>query len=191
MSLFVCENGFISINPPLTGSRLGSLSTRTTNPIFLSQFQQLLEVAGIRVHIENPYQYITKGEMLKNCCDQALLQILATRSTSCSRFTRFKYKHCGRCLPCLIRRAAFHASDIPDTTQYVFADLSRDDLDHARFDDVRSVAMAIALWREDGVDAWVRPALNATTLGNLSRYLGVIDRGMEELDAFFESMNIN
>ena len=33
--LFVCENGFISINPSLTPMRLGSLSTRTTHPAYI------------------------------------------------------------------------------------------------------------------------------------------------------------
>lgn len=30
----------------LTGARLGSLSTRTTHPIFIRQFQELLDAAG-------------------------------------------------------------------------------------------------------------------------------------------------
>ena len=36
VTLYMCENGFISINPPLTDARLGSLSTRTTHPVYLS-----------------------------------------------------------------------------------------------------------------------------------------------------------
>ncbi len=38
--LYVCENGFISINPPLTDARLGSLSTRTTHPVFLTSLPE-------------------------------------------------------------------------------------------------------------------------------------------------------
>ena len=34
--LYACENGLISINPPLTDARLGSLSTRTTHPVYLA-----------------------------------------------------------------------------------------------------------------------------------------------------------
>jgi len=52
VTLYVCENGFISINPPLTTSRLGSLSTRTTHPVFVDQFQDLLTTAGLSVKIE-------------------------------------------------------------------------------------------------------------------------------------------
>ncbi len=43
--LYVCENGFIALNPPLTGSRLGSLSTRTAHPEFLGRFQAILSAA--------------------------------------------------------------------------------------------------------------------------------------------------
>ena len=67
---YVCENGFIALNPPLTGARIGSLSTRTAHPVFLKQVQQILDTAGLRVRIENPYQLTTKGEMLASCADQ-------------------------------------------------------------------------------------------------------------------------
>ena len=106
VTLYVCENGFISINPPLTDARLGSLSTRTTHPVYIGLFQQLLDEAGLRVKLENPYQFQTKGEMLKGCADQAFLRKYAHTSTSCGRYARNGYKHCGRCLPCLIRRNA-------------------------------------------------------------------------------------
>jgi hypothetical protein len=54
VTLYVCENGFISINPPLTGTRLGSLSTRTTHPFYIRLFQELLDAAGLRVTFANP-----------------------------------------------------------------------------------------------------------------------------------------
>ncbi|MGC0239576.1 Qat anti-phage system QueC-like protein QatC [Arthrobacter sp. SD76] len=105
--VYVCENGFIAINPPLTNARIGSLSTRTAHPEFLGRIQQVLDDAGLRVRIENPYAEKTKGEMLQECLDQPLLMTEAAISTSCGRFQRFNYQHCGRCVPCQIRRAAF------------------------------------------------------------------------------------
>ena len=131
VTLYVCENGFISINPPLTTARIGSLSTRTTHPVFMGQFQQLLDAAGLKVTIENPYQFKTKGEMLRECTDQAFLQTHAANTTSCGRFGFFGYRHCGRCVPCLIRRAAFHLWGVTDTTGYVYEDLGKNDSDHA------------------------------------------------------------
>src|SRR6266481_1136836 len=111
------------LNPPLTGARIGSLSTRTAHPEFLNRMQGILETAGLRVRIENPYQLKTKGEMLIECRDQDLLKEEAPRSTSCGRFQRFAYRHCGRCVPCQVRRAAFLAWNEPDTTDYVYAPL--------------------------------------------------------------------
>lgn len=107
VTLYVCENGFIALNPPLTGGRLGSLSTRTTHPVVFALLQQVLDAAGLRVRIVNPYKFKTKGEMLRECLNQELLAVHAHQTTSCGRFKQFGYSHCGRCVPCQVRRAAF------------------------------------------------------------------------------------
>lgn len=190
VTLYICENGFISLNPPLTGTRLGSLSTRTTHPLFFRLFQQLLSSADIRVQLENPYQYMTKGEMIRACTNQALLKENAHISTSCGRYARHKYQHCGRCVPCLIRRAAFHASDIPDCTGYVYANLSRDDDAHARYDDVRSAAMAVTAAETEGVSNWARPVLSSAVLGDVTDYTDLVTRGIRELGAFLRSEQV-
>lgn len=182
--LFVCENGFIAINPPLTGGRIGSLSTRTAHPEFLSRLQGVLDAAGLRVAIENPYSTMTKGEMLRGCKDQSLLASLAVRSTSCGRFQRFNYRHCGRCVPCQVRRAAFMAwGSVPDTTPYVYSQLGKDDEEHAGFDDVRSVGIALAAARADGIDAWLGHALASPMIGHRAGLLGMLERGLAELRA--------
>lgn len=188
--LYICENGFISINPPLTGARLGSLSTRTTHPHYIHLFQEMLDNAGLRVTLENPYQFSTKGEMLTACADQAFLRKYAHTSTSCGRYARNGYKHCGRCLPCLIRRAAFHAWEVKDKTTYVFSDLSRDDKDHARYDDVRATAMAVAAAKAEGVPAWAGPALSATLLGDVAPYRQCVARGLDELASFLTATGV-
>lgn len=190
VTLYICENGFISINPPLTGARLGSLSTRTTHPVFLGLFQKFLDTVGLRVKLETPYQFLTKGEMLKDCADQAFLREYAHISTSCGRYARNGYKHCGRCVPCLIRRAAFYASGITDRTSYVYSALSRDDKNHARFDDVRSAAMAVAAAKINGFPEWARRALSATQLDDVTPFRDVVHRGLEELDAFLSTMGV-
>ena len=46
LDLIVPENGFIALNPPLTRRRLGSHSTRTTHPFFLSRYQRILDGPG-------------------------------------------------------------------------------------------------------------------------------------------------
>ncbi|WLA63765.1 Qat anti-phage system QueC-like protein QatC [Bradyrhizobium diazoefficiens] len=179
--LYVCENGFIAINPPLTGSRIGSLSTRTAHPQFLALFQDLLDAAGIRVALCTPYANKTKGEMLKECNNQPLLRTLAVRSTSCGRFQKFKYSHCGRCVPCQVRRSAFLAWGQPDLTQYVFEDIGRDDEQHAGFDDVRSVGMALAAAQDGGFEEWLGSALSWPRIENREALRDMLRRGLAEL----------
>lgn len=190
VTLYVCENGFISINPPLTDGRLGSLSTRTTHPVFMGQFQQLLNEADLRVKIENPYQFRTKGEMLSGCADQTFLRKYAHSSTSCGRYARNGYKHCGRCLPCLIRRTAFHAWRGGDQTRYIYENLSRDDKDHARYDDVRSVAMAVAAAKAEGVTDWAGSSLSTALLGDAAPYRDILARGLDELGSFLKAAGV-
>lgn len=188
--LYVPENGFIAINPPLTSGRLGSLSTRTAHPIFLRLFQRLLDHAGLHVRVETPYRFRTKGEMLSRCAEQPFLEQHAHTTTSCARYARSPYQHCGRCVPCLIRRGAFHAWGQPDKTTYVYDDISRDDKDHARFDDVRSAAMAVAQVRADGLDRWLTSSLNSTQMGDTAPYRDVARRGIEELGAFLDAEGV-
>ncbi|MFE4835538.1 Qat anti-phage system QueC-like protein QatC [Arthrobacter sp. NPDC056691] len=181
--VYVCENGFIAINPPLTNARIGSLSTRTAHPEFLGRIQQILDAAGLRIRIENPYAEKTKGEMLKECLDQVLLLSEAPISTSCGRFQRFNYQHCGRCVPCQIRRSAFIAWGQEDATTYVFGNLGLPDEDHAAFDDVRSVAFARLTVQEDGLDRWLGPALSSPLVENRPGLRKMLQRGLDELGA--------
>ena len=190
VDLYMCENGLISINPPLTPARIGSLSTRTTHPIFLGLFQDLLDAAGLRITVRNPYQFKTKGEMLRECKNQAFLTKYASQTTSCGRYARNSWKHCGRCLPCLIRRAAFHASGRTDKTQYVYADLSKNDSQHARFDDVRCAAMAAALVDAEGLDALATTNLNALAMGDLTPYKAILIRGIKEVGQFLVAAGV-
>lgn len=188
--LFMCENGFIAINPPLTGTRLGSLSTRTTHPEFLNRMREVLAAAGLRVRIINPYEHKTKGDMLKACADQALLKALAAQSVSCGRYRVYNYKHCGRCVPCQVRRAAFLAWEEPDMTFYKFEMLGKNDDDHASFDDVRSVAMALAEVEANGLDAWIGSALAYPKIGDTVPLLGLIKHGLNELSALHKQYGV-
>lgn len=190
VTLYLCENGFISINPPLTEIRLGSLSTRTTHPVFLKHIRRLLESAGLRVDLENPYQLKTKGEMLRNCADQKVLRTYATKTTSCGRFLINGYMHCGRCVPCLVRRAAFRAAKIKDDTRYKYSDLGRDDSDYSGFDDVRSVAMAITQAKAEGLETWLGTALSTALIGDVEPFQAMVGRGLDELKSLIESHGV-
>jgi 7-cyano-7-deazaguanine synthase in queuosine biosynthesis len=187
--LYICENGFIAMNAPLTGIRLGSLSTRTAHPEYLGRLQAVLDAADIRVRLTNPYAAKTKGEMLADCADQGLLGALAAVSTSCGRFQRFNYRHCGRCVPCQVRRAAFLRWGQPDATKYVYGPLGKDDGEHAHFDDVRAVAMALAQIKSDGFDSWLGAAL-ASPYVDRAQIHAMLERGLGELRSLHQALGV-
>jgi len=112
--LIVPENGTIAINVPLTPSRRGSCSTRTAHPYFLNLLQRILNEVGITNPIQNPLEFKTKGECVEQCLNPQILRETALESVSCSKrghkrtwFDKFA-KECGRCVPCIYRRAALH-----------------------------------------------------------------------------------
>lgn len=190
VTLYVCENGLIALNPPLTGGRLGSLSTRTTHPIVLSLLQQVLDAAGLKVRIVNPYRFKTKGEMLRECLGQPLLAGHAHQTTSCGRFKQFGYKHCGRCVPCLVRRAAFHAWLGQDSTYYVYDNLALDDDEHAGFDDVRSALIGIGERREMGTARWLGATLSSNLVRDKPALVEVIERGLAEIESLMLGLGV-
>jgi hypothetical protein len=170
--------------------RLGSLSTRTTHPIYLRGLQEILRSAKLNVEIVNPYQFHTKGEMLANCCDQALLGKLAAQTTSCGRYARNGFKHCGRCVPCIIRRASFHAWGTKDNTVYVYKDLGKNDSEFAGFDDVRALRMASEVASGKGFDSWLGASLSSPLLGDPTPYGKTVRRGMKEVRDFLVSAGV-
>jgi 7-cyano-7-deazaguanine synthase in queuosine biosynthesis len=191
VEMIVPENGFISLNVPLTPLRLGSLSTRTTHPHYLSKIQALLDAAGLNVQLRNPYQLNTKGEMLQGCGNQALLQKLVGSSTSCGRYARTAFTQCGRCVPCLVRRASFHHWGIADPTPtYKYLALSTPGPKYRDFDDVRAVAFAVETVRQRGADAWIGGALNSAQLGAVGDLRAVAQRGLSELEQFLIAQGV-
>jgi 7-cyano-7-deazaguanine synthase in queuosine biosynthesis len=120
--VLIPENGTISLNYPLTHSRISSCSTRTTHPYFLNKVQEFIKSIGLNHSIENKYELMTKGEMLERCKDRDL--ILETYGLSCScgkRGTRKDIRdnpkgtnHCGVCMPCIYRRVALNKIGIDE-----------------------------------------------------------------------------
>jgi 7-cyano-7-deazaguanine synthase in queuosine biosynthesis len=125
--LWIPENGFASLNPPLGPDQLGSLSTRTTHPWFLSELSRLATLAGGQAQIRNPFADDTKGEMFRWVADELGDDAAATflsSTNSCSNTNRRfdgvpAMKHCGVCFGCLMRRASFAAAGLQDKSTYV------------------------------------------------------------------------
>lgn len=182
VEVVVPENGYISVNVPLTPMRIGSLSTRTTHPSFLGMLQELFDHASLRIDIRNPYQFKTKGEMLKGCQNQQLLEALAGVSTSCGRYARTGFQHCGRCVPCLVRRAAFLEWAHPDDTpRYKYRDLGRPDPLHRDFGDVRAASIAVATKDRVGASGWIGGALHSVPYNQRGPLIDVAERGIDEI----------
>jgi hypothetical protein len=72
----------------------------------------------------------------------------------------------------------------------VFVKLSRNDKDHARHDDVRSAAMAVAAAKAEGLSTWAGAALSTALLGDASPYREVVGRGLDELAAFLKTVGV-
>lgn len=123
--LIIPENGTISINYPLTPSRVSSLSTRTTHPYVLKNTQELLADLGLSSTIYNPYTYKTKGEMFIECTNQTFIQSVFQNSVSCGKRGRKQnwevktgIQECGICMPCIYRRAALNKARLDNENQY-------------------------------------------------------------------------
>lgn len=183
VDVFVPENGLISLNVPLNAGRVGSLSTKTTHPVFMRRLKSLWHVLGIPGALQLPYATRTKGEMLKECADQITLAEVAGSSTSCGRFGHHKLRHCGRCVPCMVRRASFLHAGLQDTTaEYVHHDLKGAQRDQGA-DDVAAVATAVLKVEEDGVRAFTAGQFSFAEPALRREFEGVVERGLKELGA--------
>lgn len=151
-TLSVPENGLIALNVPLDPLRLGANSTRTTHPFYIARWNDLLEILNIPGAVVNPYWSKTKGEMIAECANAALLRTIIPSSLSCSSPTKGRWRghgieHCGYCLPCIIRRAAIATGFARgnDPTTYSITNLKSQALDtrQAVGQQVRSFQLAI------------------------------------------------
>ena len=123
VKIIIPENGSVSLNYPLSPSRRSSCSTRTTHPVIIHQVKKLFESLGLSTEIENPYEFMTKGEMVRECKDQPYLLSILSDSNSCGKRTRRQFfydnkhaTHCGHCMPCMYREASLIGFD--DSTSY-------------------------------------------------------------------------
>lgn len=190
--LYVPENGLIAINPPLTNRRIGTLSTRTTHPYFLNLIQGIWDAVGICAQIENPFAYTTKGEMTAQCLDQHRLRSIADRTVSCGKWKRHGIQ-CGRCVPCLIRRASFHAAKWADPTPYDprSAVLQQVLADETKRDDLMAMILAAHRLPATDIAAWVaRTGPLPQDDNKRGALVDVVQRGMREVRDYLSSQSL-
>jgi 7-cyano-7-deazaguanine synthase in queuosine biosynthesis len=115
--IFICENGVLSLNVPISDARKGSRSTRHAHPLYLSYFNQLINALYERkFNVQNPFFFWTKGE------EADLLRDTGLRSRIKDTVTCWGYpnqtlrypnsNHCGYCLPCIVRRVSLIAAGL-------------------------------------------------------------------------------
>ncbi|WP_272421450.1 Qat anti-phage system QueC-like protein QatC [Polyangium jinanense] len=193
--LIVSENGFISLNVPLTGPRLGSCSTRTTHPYFMALFREVLQALSLGVSIELPARFLTKGEMLRGARNQELLRAVAPLSMSCSHPEQGRWRkikpgnHCGYCVPCIVRRASMTAASLSDAAYD--NDVLRPDvkLSVDRRKDLRAFEIAVQRSRRASLSDAVFDVLSTGPLppGEVGDYASVYMRGMAEIARFLSA----
>lgn len=190
MPLLIPENGYISLNIPLTNSRLGSSSTRTTHPYYMKLLQKLLSNLNIDIYLENPYQFKTKGEMIIECKNINLLKANLANTMSCSHpdvgrmYGESNTAHCGTCLPCTIRRASIKKANILDTS--IYRDLY---FKHGLTARMNLMSYNIGLQKYNKKYSFMNIQNSGPISTNISDFVNVYDRGMAELKALLESIH--
>lgn len=187
VDLLVPENGLISLNAPLTPRRLGTLSTRTTHPHFISLIQKIFTALEIPAKIINPYKFLTKGEILNCCADRTNLQLLASDTVSCGKWKR-KGQQCGRCVPCLIRRASFYAAGLTDSRRYRYPNLRNVYQNVDDRDDLLALMLAVKKARQGVNGSWLlMSGPLPESREERAQYLDVFQRGLREVETYLQS----
>lgn len=104
----IYENGIMSLNPKFNFSRR---VTKTTNQRTLYMLNEILDILGINIKVENPFKYKTKKEIIELIPEEFNEMILKGTRT-CSKnsgIIHFRNKnignfHCGICIACMLRQ---------------------------------------------------------------------------------------
>lgn len=188
--LWIPENGFASLNPPLGSERLGSLSTRTTHPAFLQNLAAVLTKAGAHAVIENPFAQSTKGEMYQRVVElvgKSEASAFLSGTHSCA-LTGQRAHHissersCGVCFGCVLRRASFVSSGITDLTDYI---APSSDLAVQKWLDSKSVEQPVRNFIRRGVKTRDLITLGLPDTYPMRDALDLCRRGIAELGSLY------
>jgi len=113
-SVDVLESGVGAINLPFMTGMVGSKTTRSCHPEFHRRMAKLVsKICERRFSIDLPFFHLTKGEMVKQLAACGLSQ-LSHRTVSCVHFPLrdSKFKQCGVCAACILRRQSMLVAGI-------------------------------------------------------------------------------
>ena len=126
--VFMCENGIIGAAIIFAPDQDSPYTTRPAEPHYLRQAQSFLRLAldAPSLQLRNPFQYLTKGEVLRRYADLGLVDALY-RTVSCWRVGNRGIQNCGVCVPCMFRQLAFDEAGLPARPHdYRRAEIPRD-----------------------------------------------------------------
>ena len=163
--ILIPENGLISLNVPLTKTRYGSHSTKTTHPYFIEQINSLF-----------------RGLEINN----------AFTTDSCSKAGHYKQwhkkeeLHCGHCTPCIIRRSSMKKAQIDSFKGNYVRDVLSDSFIPKETSSRDLIAFKIALSR---LSKTKRPLIfellkSGSIPSDSEQYVNVYKRGMKEVSDF-------
>jgi len=190
IDLVIPENGLISLNIPITNSRLGTSSTRTTHPYYMKLLQTLLFNLGLKIVLRNPYQFLTKGEMLLQCSNQGILASELHNTMSCSHPDQGRMRgerkscHCGYCLPCVIRKAAIKRAGFEDKSDYFDSLFMSGKTAKTNLNSYK-----LGLARFNPRYAFLSIQTSGKITEKIEDFTDLYIRGMEEIKAYLEDLN--
>ncbi len=187
--IIIPENGLISLNIPLSYSRIGSSSTRTTHPYYMSMLQKLIDCLGLDLYFNNPYQFKTKGEMLVECRNIEFMKNNISNTMSCAHPDvgrnngESKTRHCGYCLPCVVRQAAMKKANIKDDSSYRDRNFNK-----LKISDMIKNSYILAFDRFYEKYAFMEIQMNGRIDKNISDFTELYIRGMKEVKEYIEEV---
>lgn len=104
------ENGVLSLNPEIYSRQ----TTKTTHPKTIYLFNELLNQLGIKITINHPFIFNTKGQIINALNEEFRAKIKDTHTCSKSmlHIHNNSKEHCGVCIPCMLRKISLAAYDM-------------------------------------------------------------------------------
>ena len=195
--VYIPENGFIGLNIPLTNSRKGTCSTRTTHPHFIKGLQDILQSVGIRNPIIIFFAFSSKREIVDSVKDTKAFKTHYMDTISCSHpcLARYNKKghneypiNCGYCYPCLIRK-----SSLIDVKDYKYSFTAESKLfiqqygETEKASDLRAVISAVYNYRKmvDGDIIKKIKIVGNLSSDEVSKFLDLYKSTMNDLEELF------
>jgi 7-cyano-7-deazaguanine synthase in queuosine biosynthesis len=109
--VIVLENGVTSLNVPISPILTSTRVTRTTHPLVLFAFEEMIRVVleWPAFRMKSPHIHSTKAEMVGAVADS---RTLIAGTVSCARVRTGSW--CGICTACILRRQVLWAAELAD-----------------------------------------------------------------------------